>query len=26
VHQNPRHHGLVPQASQWPWCSAAALI
>ena len=24
VHQNPRHHGLVPQASQWPWCSAAA--
>ena len=24
VHQNPRHHGLVPLASQWKWCSAAA--
>jgi len=24
VHQNPRHHGLVPVASLWPWCSAAA--
>jgi putative transposase len=24
VHQNPRHHGLVPVASQWPWCSAGA--
>lgn len=23
VHQNPRHHGLVTLASQWPWCSAA---
>ncbi len=23
VHQNPRHHGLVARASQWPWCSAA---
>jgi putative transposase len=22
VHQNPRHHGLVPLASQWRWCSA----
>ena len=24
VHQNPRHHGLVPLASQWKWSSAAA--
>jgi putative transposase len=24
VHQNPRHHGLVLQSSQWPWCSAGA--
>lgn len=24
VHQNPRHHGLVALASQWPWCSAAS--
>jgi putative transposase len=24
VHHNPVHHGLVPLASQWPWCSAAA--
>ncbi len=24
VHQNPRHHELVPLASQWKWCSAAA--
>ncbi|MBL9117076.1 MAG: transposase [Verrucomicrobiaceae bacterium] len=23
VHQNPKHHGLVPLASQWRWCSAA---
>lgn len=24
VHQNPVHHNLVPLASQWPWCGAAA--
>ena len=24
VHQNPKHHGVVPVASQWKWCSAAA--
>ena len=24
VHQNPKHHGLVLLASQWPWCSAAS--
>jgi putative transposase len=24
THQNPKHHGLVPLASQWQWCSAAA--
>ena len=24
VHQNPKHHGLVPMASQWKWCSADA--
>jgi len=24
VHQNPKHHGLVPVASQWKWCSADA--
>ena len=24
VHQNPKHHGLVPLASHWRWCSAAA--
>lgn len=24
VHQNPRHHGLVPLASDWKWCSAAS--
>ncbi len=24
VHQNAVHHGLVPIASQWRWCSAAA--
>jgi len=24
VHQNPKHHGLVPLASQWRWCSAEA--
>ena len=23
VHQNPVKHGLVPVASQYPWCSAA---
>ena len=23
VHQNAVHHGLVPVASQYPWCSAA---
>ncbi len=23
VHQNPVHHGLVPVASQYRWCSAA---
>jgi putative transposase len=23
THQNPVHHGLVPVANQWPWCSAA---
>ncbi len=23
VHQNPVKHGLVPLASQYPWCSAA---
>jgi putative transposase len=23
VHQNPVRHGLVPLASQYPWCSAA---
>jgi hypothetical protein len=23
VHQNPVHHGLVPVANQYPWCSAA---
>lgn len=23
VHQNPVKHGLVEQASQYPWCSAA---
>jgi putative transposase len=23
VHQNPARHGLVPVASQYPWCSAA---
>ncbi len=23
VHHNPVHHGLVPVASQYPWCSAA---
>ncbi len=23
VHQNPKHHGLVPVASDWKWCSAA---
>jgi putative transposase len=23
VHQNPVRHGLVPVASQYPWCSAA---
>ena len=23
VHQNPVHHGLVPVASRYPWCSAA---
>jgi putative transposase len=22
VHQNPVHHGLVPLADQYPWCSA----
>ena len=22
VHQNPVHHGLVPVASDYPWCSA----
>ena len=24
VHQNPKHHGVAPVASQWKWCSAAA--
>lgn len=24
VHQNPVHHRLVPVATQWRWCSAAA--
>ena len=24
VHQNPKHHGLVPLASHWKWCSADA--
>ena len=24
VHRNPVHHKLVPLATQWPWCSAAA--
>lgn len=24
VHQNAVHHGLVPVASQWKWCSASA--
>jgi putative transposase len=24
VHQNPKHHGLVPLASHWKWCSAHA--
>ena len=23
VHENPVHHGLVKDARQWPWCSAA---
>jgi putative transposase len=23
VHQNPVHHGLVPVANRYPWCSAA---
>ncbi len=23
VHANPVHHGLVPVANQYPWCSAA---
>src|SRR5437899_13023942 len=23
VHQNPVHHGLVPVANQYRWCSAA---
>lgn len=23
VHNNPVHHGIVPVASQYPWCSAA---
>ena len=23
VHRNPVHHGIVPVASQYPWCSAA---
>ena len=22
VHQNAVHHGLVPMANQYPWCSA----
>jgi putative transposase len=24
THQNPVHHGLVPLAADWKWCSAAA--
>ena len=24
VHRNPVHHKLVPMATDWPWCSAAA--
>ena len=24
THQNAVHHGLVPVANQWPWCSATS--